>query len=83
MNTFLIRFGIDWDAKQQDRREIGSAGRTTRPRFDLGRIVQEEEGPVREERRLHILFIWIRGLGVRRARGRPSNEDDYPDIDLG
>ena len=83
MNTFLIRFGIDWDAKQQDRREIGSAGRTTRPRFDLGRIVQEGQQPVREEGRLHLIFIRIRGLGARRARGKPSNEDDYPDIDLG
>ena len=83
MNTFLIRFGIDWDAKQQDRREIGSAGRTTRPRFDLGRILEEGERPVGEEGRLSLLLIWIRGLGVRRARGRPSNEDDYPDIDLG
>ena len=46
MTTFMIRFGIEANAEQDDRREIGSAGRTTRPRFDLGSIVREEQRPV-------------------------------------
>ena len=46
MNTFMIRFGIDLDASRYDRREVRSAGRTRRPRFDLGRMALEGQWPV-------------------------------------